>query len=97
MPAQVIFSPRAENRIEAELIYLRERSPAAAHLLLQRLAAARRRIANFPQNAPRGAAPGTRRLILAPYILTYRERGNLVEILDFHHSRQRQRPLPEER
>jgi hypothetical protein len=36
---------------------------------------ARKQLADFPRSAPRGRAPGTRRLIVSPYVLTYREAG----------------------
>jgi hypothetical protein len=32
--------------------------------------------------------PGTRRLIVAPYVLTYREAGADIEVIDFRHGRQ---------
>jgi plasmid stabilization system protein ParE len=95
MPRRVVFVRRARRQLNAQLAYLAERNPAAAQRLRERIAAAQRQIANFPQSAPRASSPGTRRLVVAPYVLTYRERGTVVEILDVRHSRQAERPIPE--
>jgi len=73
-----------------------ERNPAAARRLRERIAAAQQQLADFPQSAPRAASPGTRRLVVAPYVLTYRERGTVVEIIDVRHSRQAERPIPDD-
>ena len=96
MPRRVVFVRRARRQLNAQLAYLAERNPAAAQRLRERIAAAQQQIADFPQSAPRATSPGTRRLIVAPYILTYRERGTVVEILDVRHGRQAERPIPEE-
>jgi toxin ParE1/3/4 len=97
MPRRVVFVRRARRQLNAQLAYVTERNPAAAQRLRERIAAARQQLANFPQSAPRATSPGTRRLVVAPYVLTYRERGTVVEILDVRHSRQAGRPIPEER
>jgi plasmid stabilization system protein ParE len=88
MPRRVVFAPRALRQFNAQLAYLADRSPAAGHRLISRIGAARRQLADFPRSAPRAAAPGTRRLIVAPYVLTYREHGSIIEIIDFRHGRQ---------
>ena len=89
MTRLVIFSQRAESWIEGELLYLREHSPAAARHLIQRLAAARQTLADFPQSGPRSPVPGTRRLIMLPYVLTYQDAApDRVIIIDIRHGRQ---------
>jgi plasmid stabilization system protein ParE len=95
MPRRVVFVRRARRQLNAQFAYLAERNPAAAGRLRERIAAAQRQLADFPQSAPRATSPGTRRLVVAPYILTYRERGTVVEILDVRHTRQAERPIPE--
>ena|SRR5947209_8255191 len=89
MPRRVRFVPSAQRQLNAQLAFLGDRNPAAAYRLLDRIEAARQQLADFPRNAPRGAVPGTRRLIVAPYVLTYREAGDEIEIIDFRHGRQR--------
>src|SRR5712671_6800491 len=88
MPRRVIFAPRALRQFNAQLAYLADRNPVAGRRLISRIDAARRQLADFPRNAPRAAAPGARRLIVAPHVLTYREHGCVIEIIDFRHGRQ---------
>jgi len=88
MPRRVIFAPRALQQFNAQLAYLADRNPVAGRRLISRIDAARRQLADFPRSAPRAAAPGTRRLIVTPYVLTYREHSSVIEIIDFRHGRQ---------
>jgi plasmid stabilization system protein ParE len=72
------------------LDYLNERNPAAGRRLTERFEAVYGQLADFPQSGARGRAPGTRRLIVTPYILTYREiSAELLEIIDIRHGRRR--------
>jgi toxin ParE1/3/4 len=96
MQRRVVFVRRARRQLTQQLAFVAERNPAAARRLRDRLEAAKRQIAEFPRNAPIASTPGTRRLIVAPYILTYRERGQRIEILDVRHERQAGRPIPED-
>src|SRR5438067_865328 len=73
MPRRVRFVPSAQRQFNAQLAFLADRNPAAAHRLLERIEAARQQLVDFPRNAPRGTVPGTRRLIVPPYVLTFRE------------------------
>jgi toxin ParE1/3/4 len=43
------------------------------------------RLAHFPASGRPGRVPGTRELIVPPYILPYRVRDKRVEILDLFH------------
>jgi len=96
MPHRVVFVRRARRQLNAQIAYVAERNPAAAQRLRVRIAAAQQQLADFPQSAPRADSPGTRRLVVAPYVLTYRQRGTLVEIIDVRHSRQAERPIPDD-
>ena len=89
MPRRVIFAPRALRQFNAQLAYLADRNPEAGRRLITRIVEARRQLADFPRSGRRGRAPGTRRLLVAPYVLTYRETGDDIEIIDFRHGRQR--------
>jgi toxin ParE1/3/4 len=88
MPYRVAFVTRARRQLNAQTAYLIDRNPVAAQRLLQRVDDARRQLADFPRSGPPAVTPGLRRLILAPYVLTYRIQGSVVEILDFRHERQ---------
>jgi toxin ParE1/3/4 len=96
MPRRVVFVRRARRQLNAQLAYVAERNPAAARRLRERIAAAQQQLAEFPRSAPRATSPGARRLVAAPYVLTYRERDSVVEIVDFRHGRQAERPIDEE-
>jgi plasmid stabilization system protein ParE len=69
---------------------------AAVRHLREIIERARCLLGDFPQTGRRGQTPGTRRLVVAPYILTYRELGGDVVLVDIRHSRQAERPIPEE-
>jgi len=88
MPRRVLLSARAERWLHRETAYLAERSVPAARRFLDRIRNARRQLAEFPRSGRPGVVPGTRRLVVAAYILTYRERGTDLEIIDIRHGRQ---------
>src|SRR5262249_3123895 len=89
MAQRVFASSRARLQIAAIVDYLNEHRPSAGRRLLARLSTAYQQLANFPLSGPRGPVPGTRRLVVTPYILTYRITPAGIEILDIRHGRQR--------
>jgi plasmid stabilization system protein ParE len=93
--AQPVFaSSRARLQIAAIVDYLNEYSPSTGRRFLDRLGTAYQQLADFPLSGPRGPVPGTRRLVVTPYILTYRITRAGIEILDIRHGRQRTPPAP---
>ena len=88
MPRRVLLSSRAERWLHREIAYLAERNTSAARRVLDRLTEARRQLAAFPRSGRPGIVPGTRRLVIGPYILTYREQAGNLEIIDIRHDRQ---------
>lgn len=84
---RVILAPRARRWLRAELSYLAEVRPSAVR---------RRLLSEYPRIGSRLAQLGTRRLVIPPYILIYREKGGDIEIADSRHSRQAARSVPEE-
>jgi plasmid stabilization system protein ParE len=95
MAQLVTTSPRAQLQTYDILDYLNGRNPAAGRRLTERFEAAYRQLSEFPPSGARGRA-GTRRLIVSPYVLTYRITAAGVEILDIRHGRQRPVELPED-
>ena len=85
---RVILAPRARRWLHAELAYLAEVHPAAVPSFRERVATARRMLSEHPHMGSRATAPGTRRLVVLPYVVTYREKGSDIEIMDIRHSRQ---------
>jgi toxin ParE1/3/4 len=96
MSRPVIVMPRARLQLKITLDYLNSRSPSAARNLAQRFHRAYRQLADFPLSGPAGSVPGTRRLVVAPYVLTYRDTRAGIEILDIRHGRQREMPLADQ-
>jgi plasmid stabilization system protein ParE len=88
MARRVLLSARAQTWLHREVAYLAERSPAAARRLLERIEEARGQLSAFPRSGRPGLVPGTRRLVVTPYVLTYRERSENLEIIDIRHGRQ---------
>ena len=71
--------------------YIAQDRPAAAERQLERILAAAARLAQLPESGRPGRRTGTRELIVArtPYLLPYRIRGELIEVLRVLHGRQR--------
>jgi toxin ParE1/3/4 len=63
-------------------------SPRAAILVDERIEAAVKRLADYPESGRPGRVEGTRELVMsnAPYILPYRVAGDAVRILRVLHS-----------
>jgi plasmid stabilization system protein ParE len=88
MPRRVLLSARADRWLHSETAYLAQRSIPAARRFLDRIEHARHQLAAFARSGRPGLIPGTRRLIVAPHVITYRERGTDLEIIDVRHGRQ---------
>ena len=77
MARRVLLSARAQKWLHCEVANLAERSAPAARRLLERIKDARQ-LATFPRSGRPGLVPGTRRLVLGRYVLTYRRRGQMI-------------------
>jgi plasmid stabilization system protein ParE len=88
MAAPVRLTRRARAWLQREADHVAADDPAAALRLLDRIEKARLQLAGFPESGPPGLIPSTRRLVVAPYILTYRVSRGRVTILDIRHGRQ---------
>ena len=94
--AEVVLARRARVWLNAQTDYRLIDHPRAAAHLANRMADAIRLLGEFPLSGVRTGILGTRRLIMAPYVFTYREaRPGLVVIIDIRHSRQRETPPPD--
>jgi toxin ParE1/3/4 len=75
--------------VQHECAFLRERSPAAARQLLDRVHSAGERLKQFPECGRAWRHPGARELVLPglPYIVIYRiKEGAVVETLKLFHT-----------
>jgi plasmid stabilization system protein ParE len=94
MPYNVVLSPRAQSWLDGQVAYHTGRNATAAlRRLLERIADARRVLMEHPRSGRPGTVPGTWRIVILPYVLTYRQRGEDLEIIDIRHSRQRETPI----
>jgi plasmid stabilization system protein ParE len=89
MNFRVLRSRRAAAEIEEIAAYLAEYSLPAAQRFLDALKTAQRQLGEFPDSGAPGLLPGTRRLIVAGYIVSYRRRGADVEIFAVRHARRK--------
>lgn len=79
------LSPEAAAWLRAEIAYIADRNPAAAKKIAR---AARQMLSENPNIGPFGVIPGTRRFVVKPCVLTFRQRGGILEIVAIRHARQ---------
>jgi plasmid stabilization system protein ParE len=89
MTRRVFYSRLAAAEAEEIEAYLAEHSRPAAERFRRALERAERQVRQFPNSGAPGIRPGTRRLIVGDYILSYRRRGEDVEIFAVRHARRR--------
>jgi len=89
MTIRVLRSSRAAAEIREIVTYLAEHSRPAAQRFLEALERAEQQLSQFPNSGAPGLVPGTRRLIVGSYIVSYRRRGVNVEIFAVRNARRR--------
>jgi addiction module RelE/StbE family toxin len=94
MTRSVVYSRRAAAEIEEITASLAEHSQVAAERFSQSLERAELQLSQFRNSGAPGLLPGTRRLIVGNYVVSYRRRGRDVEIFAVRHSRRRDAPGP---
>ncbi len=94
MTIHVFRSSRAAVEIREIATYLAEHSQPAARGFLEALEKAQQQLADFPNSGAPGPLPGTRRLIVGNYVVSYRRRGSDVEIFAVRHARRRDASAP---
>ena len=94
MTSRVGYSRRAAAEVEEITASPAERSQPAADRFSQALERAEQQLSQFPNSGAPGLLPGTLRLILGNYIVSYQRRGDDVEILAIRHARRRDSSAP---
>jgi addiction module RelE/StbE family toxin len=87
---QVKWLKRALDNLEDEADYIAQDNPKAAHALVTHIFNSANQLIIFPNLGKAGRVFGTRELIITgfPYIIPYRVKSDVVEILRvFHTSR----------
>ncbi len=87
---RVRWDPQAVDRLEAAGDYIARDSPAAAARVVTRIIDAADNLAAHPLLGKLGRVTGTRELVIprTSYIVVYRVRGQVVEILAVQHTAQ---------
>ena len=75
--------------LDAAATYIADDNPAAARRFVVRLVAGIDHLTEHPAMGRPGRVAGTRELILPPYMVPYRVRGNAIGVLRVFHSAQR--------
>ncbi|MET3595120.1 plasmid stabilization system protein ParE [Mesorhizobium shonense] len=97
MPERIAGMARqAEKRFLEGIAYIAERNPSAAEKIVRNMRELRERLVDFPNIGVRGEIPGTRRVVLRPFVLTVRKGMNGVEIAAVRHAKQRDAYAPSE-
>jgi plasmid stabilization system protein ParE len=89
MTTRVGYSRRAAAEAEEIEAYLAEHSPSAALRFREALERAEQQLEQFPNSGAPGIRPETRRLIIGNYVVSYRRRGDDVEIFAVRDARRR--------
>lgn len=89
MTASVVYSPRAAAEVEEITAFLAEYGQAMAMRFSEAIGRAEQLLSEFPNSGSPGLRPGTRRLIVGNYIVSYRRRASDVEIFAVRHVRRR--------
>ena len=89
---RILWSPQALHDLEAVRDYVAVDSPRYADLVLERIVRAVERLRDFPQSGrivPERNDPSLREIIVRPYRVVYRLRGDQAEVVTvFRASRQ---------
>jgi len=91
MPRRLEYSRRYFRRLEDIRERIAPDNPAAAARMVERIRAAVERLAGSPAIGRPGRVADTRELIIfgTPYIVPYRIKGDVVQIITVLHSAQR--------
>lgn len=82
----VRWGPTALHDIESLHAYVAEDNFAAAAETVERILSGIDNLARFAEIGRKGRVPGTRELIIAPYVVVYRVSEDTVELVAIIHS-----------
>src|SRR5438045_9354918 len=80
MTVRVFASRLAKAETDEVEAFLEEHSPSAARRFVEAMARAYQLLSEHPDIGTMGDRPGTRRLVVGHYIVSYRRRGEHVQI-----------------
>ncbi len=94
MTIRVLRSSGAAAEVRDIVTYLMEQSQPASQRFLEALERAEQQLTQYPNSGAPGLLPGTRRLVLGNYIVSYRRRGDDVAIFAVRPARRRDARAP---
>lgn len=86
---RVEWHPRARRDAAAIVEYIADQSPRAAIAVRHAIEQQADRLVDFPRIGKTGRVPGTRELVVPPYILVYRGEDQAVRIMRVIHGARR--------
>lgn len=92
----VKLSAKARRWFLHRVAELNDLNPTAAIKLVDRFRQFRENLAEFSGMGVAGDIPGTRRAVMAPYVLTVRVKATTIEIVAIRHGKQRHARSPDE-
>lgn len=93
---RVRLSRSAERWFQKRIAEIAEVDPNAARKIVGRFERLKDMLSAFPEMTERGVLPGTRRIVMHPFILVARLRDDVVEIAAIRHARQKDARAPSE-
>ena len=91
---QIVWTEQAIADLTEIERYIEEDAPQAARRVAAHVVSSVEHLAEFPLLGKPGDRPGTRDLIIPPYIISYRIRSEHLEILSLWHGRRQRRENP---
>ncbi len=91
---QIVWTQQALADLAGIEQYIEQDKPEAAQRVAAHLWSSVENLAEFPQLGRPGRRPGTRELIIPPYVISYRVRSQRLEILSVGHGRRRRYVTP---
>jgi len=90
------LSAKARRWFLHRISELNDVNPSAAAKFVERFGQFRENLAEFSGMGVIGDIPGTRRVVMAPYIFTVRVSSKTIEIVAIRHGRQKDARTPDE-
>ena len=92
----VKLSAKARRWLLHRVTELNDLNPSAALKLMERFRQFRENLAEFSGMGVTGDIPGTRRVVMAPYVLTVKVTATTIEIMAIRHGKQKDARSPDE-
>ena len=86
---QIVWTRQALFDLAEIEHYIEKERPKAAERVAMHLVSSVEHLAEFPELGRLGLRPGTRDLVVPPYVISYRVRRDRLEILSIWHGRRK--------